>query len=60
MSSETISESIINGVKVSFYCVSGTPVGDVFIVASQGENKFFGERDAAKATYVKKAKALLA
>lgn len=59
MESTTISESTINGANVSFYCISGTPVGDVFIVAAPGENKFFGNRNEAKATYVRKAKALL-
>lgn len=59
MESKTISESTINGTQVSFYCISGSPVGDIFIVTSKGENKFFGSHDEAKALYVKKAKSLL-
>lgn len=59
MESSTISESTINGTQVSFFCVSGTPVGEIYIVACSGENKFFGNQTEAKALYVKKAKALL-
>lgn len=59
MELSTISESTINGTKISFYCVSGTPVGEIYIVTSQGETKHFGNRDEAKALYVKKAKSLL-
>lgn len=60
MESSTISESTINGTKISFYCVSGTPVGEIYIVAAPDVNKFFEAKEEAKALYVKKAKSLLA
>lgn len=59
MESTVINESTINGTKISFYCVSETPVGDIYIVACSGENKFFENQGEAKAVYVKKAKSLL-
>ena len=59
MESKTISESTINGTQVSFYCVSGTPVREIYIVTSQGDTKYFGDQAEAKALYVKKAKSLL-
>ena len=59
MECTTVSESTINGTKISFYCVSGTPVGDIFIVACSDENKFYESRDEAKAVYVRKVKSLL-
>ena len=60
METTTVSESVIDGVHVSFYCVSGTPVGEVYIVACAGENKFFEGKDEARSVYIKKARALLA
>lgn len=59
MDSTVISESTINGTKVSFYCVRGTPVGEIYIVSCSGENKFFESKSKANGVYVKKAKALL-
>lgn len=60
MESTIISESTIDGTQITFYGISGTPVGEIYIVACSGENKFFESKSKANGVYVKKAKSLLA